>query len=453
MPVTRSGRTTMAEEQDSVETSSNTGSSVSSMGILGPDLIFNEQQEAIFQELFYQHNPEAKDFARSKITQLLQSYRPDAHPDELIDNFMTVDPNTLMQDRQPDSNPTEENERKPSEIGAKSSSNSTPQYQFILQDSKRKSNYKHPIPQHYRFLGEPRENVEQFIAHIDLQQKLANLDDAEIAMVISTHFGKQALAWWFSIDTKLKTSWTSIKEALRKAFGTPTKRNTLLTSLFCNKQGPGQPISEFGYDVQNMGQLCGYNDQVQCDVFVMGLRDLDCRAYILDKDPKNAQEAIHWAKRYESNHRGGTSKDVPRSHDKPKKPFVQAITSQLKPEPTPTASEIDWMRRRIEEKDEAIHSLTHQLRISAITQTPNPNPSFNPPSRGSCHNCGQPGHWRKDCKAARAPGSSDRYCEHCDMKGHSKNDCSWFAKGLPCPFCRNCKRKGHETQRCRSYPN
>ena len=74
--------------------------------------------------------------------------------------------------------------------------------------------------------------------------------------------------------------------------------------------------------------------------------------------------------------------------------------------------------------------------------------------RAACYKCGSPGHFRRDCPAARRSQARSRAtrmtCYSCGEEGHLRNSCPFAARAgaAPRPVCLCCGQSGHWMAEC-----
>lgn len=296
-----------------------------------------------------------------------------------------------------------------------------------------------------KFSGKSGDNWDTWISHFEAQT--ITFDDAGRLQCLLSLLDDDALDAFIAMPAKVKVKYDTAKKSLDARFGRTIDRLQALAELNKSTQATGESVEKFGERLRKLGKLA-YPEAIEGDKtaessltcrFICGLRDEWIQSKICGRNPGTLDEAVQMVQ---------TLRGRQEALQAVRSTALPAVFETLEPsrgavvEDVGSADRVYALEQRVDDMGRALQALAvsggrGERRTPGVEQR-------------RCYNCGEEGHFRRQCPAARQrpTGNKDER-----QRGQETPQSGARAADPAVPaFCWCCGRRGHWMAECRFLP-
>ena len=315
------------------------------------------------------------------------------------------------------------------------------------------------------FKGTDREDAPVWFRRYEMYVTLKNWSPQQAARAIPMLFRESAASWYDSLSPEIRLSFPSLKQAFQQRyFPHPAMRWSQLESFNERKQLPQESVDMYVQTMQHKGNELKKGSQEIMETICRGFKD-HIRHFVIEREPKSLDQAIHLAKLAESIKKPSQTHDkadlavLSAQIDSLSKSFSVALTSlqasQANQQPPPQAQRqirppqgprsVNQFNRQIPQAHE------YTPRQPFVRQGQYNRPQGPPPhERQGRYNAYQGQQPRQNSnqnfqRRADLPNYNQptRRCVRCAGYGHMQSECRFLTAQ-----CHNCGAIGHIARVC-----
>lgn len=246
-----------------------------------------------------------------------------------------------------------------------------------------------------------------------------------------------AVAFVMTLPENIREDYARLTEQLKQRFGKHIPTSTARRQLSELRQGKEASLGEFAEEVRRLVTLAYPNctmelqDEFAAEAFLKGLRKPQVAYEVMNTDPKTLAEAQRLVEAREHNFKATVGRDCEGKgkirrvswEDDAKKggtavstpPPVPQIPPEIQALVTDMAGVVKEMKRQLQLKHPDSNTKSEERGRSPVRAPGNASASTRPGSpspttttKGQCYQCGEVGHFKRNCSRSPSPGLAEK---------------------------------------------